>query len=934
MPGPPRVDQSQVTDETTPRTPQRAVSLRWRLLVLVLVPLLGFLTFAAVLVVHRVERVSAAGTAVEQVRAAVLLDDLRAAVAEEAVPVVSSVQLVDLAVGDDTTGELGDSLEGLYQEATARTDQAVLAAERHPRARAQARDAAARLAAVRASRGAGATPATRATSNSRLFDKYRYLVDALSDQVDAHLDATATADATGASDDQGSGLTQAIDDLRRTAEATTLAGEEIPLFLNLASTPVGYESGARRAFLESWAGYRRTSADVLALSAPELVSAWKAAVSTSSATFVDTALDRTVASGWAGSGAAASEGPTAGAVLQLNVEVVTRDEALHSALQTAASLAVAAAEAESATAREELAKYAIATLTLLALSVGGSLWTSRSITRPLARLAADAHAISQGRLVDVQVQGLPEARTVARGLGAAVASLRQVQAQAQAVADGDLEHAILSRPLDGPLGVVVHASVRQIIASIHDREQLQEDLTHQASHDALTALPNRVEALAEADRALQRARRTGGRVGLVFIDLDRFKAVNDSLGPAAGDAVLRAVATRLRERVRAVDVVARLGGDEFGVLVELGDDAGAERGLLALAQQLVEALSLPILLPRGGSAGEVEASVGASIGIAVAPAPHGAGTAEQLLQEADTAASRAKAAGRGRVEVYDEALRQALAAQAAVEEGLRHALVADELVLFYQPVVDLVTGRCRSVEALVRWERPGVGLVPPNDFIPVAESSDLICDLGRWALRTALTQLAAFDRDGGPCAGLSVAVNVSGRHLRSSRLLDDVTEALAASGLAPQRLTLEITETVLVEDPVAWGRLEALRAEGVRVAIDDFGTGYTSFGQLARFPVDVLKVDRSFVASDDPRTVELVRLVVGAARSFSLGVVAEGVEEHAQVRALQATGAGTAQGYLFSRPVPAAALGAAVESCPATLARCAEEFEEEFEPAG
>ncbi|WP_432544339.1 putative bifunctional diguanylate cyclase/phosphodiesterase [Kineococcus sp. SYSU DK002] len=897
------------------RRERRTISLRTRLLVLVLVPLLGFAAFASILVTHRVQRVQAAEDAVRQLRAAVALDTLRARIAEEAIPLVSSVELLELSAEGGSLRErnrLAITLHTLYAGAVARTDVAVAAATADPLARPQVAQAVQRLDVVRASWGAGETASARETSNRQLFDKYRFLVSQLSEAVDAHL-------ITAAAESGDTGLQTAVTDLRLAARATTLAGEEVPYYLGYLSAPAGAEGPARTLFLRSWAGFKNTSDDLVASRHPAIRSGWITAMTHVDAQGIDKLLaaaaaddDRTV--------------PGSDVLVQLSTAVVGRDDALREVLEVAAEEAVRTAEAYRAQARRELLRYGGAAALLLVLSVGGTLYTSRSIAGPLARLADAAGSISRGDLVDVEVEGPPEARVVARGLGAAVTSLRSVQAQAQAVADGDLEDEILRRPVGGPLGRVVHASVQQIVGALRDRELLQEEMAHQATHDALTALPNRAEALTQVDRALRRTHRTGDRVGLLFVDLDQFKTVNDSLGHVAGDAVLQAVAQRLRDRVRAVDVVARLGGDEFVVLVEPVLD---DKGLVDLGQALIDTVSAPIALPGGT---ESRALVGASVGIAVSrvggqhPGAGGDGPgepgeqADRLLQEAHTAAYRAKQAGRGRVEVYDDDLRAALAAQTAVEEGLRHALAHDELVLHYQPVTSLDTGRVGSVEALVRWQKPGEGLVPPGRFIPVAEGSDLICDLGRWALRTSLRQLAEFDAAGGPCAGLRVAVNVSGRHLRSPRLVDDVRTALAAAGTRPDRLTLEITETVMVEDDAAWARLEELRAIGVRVAIDDFGTGYTSFGQLSRVPVDVLKIDRSFVDSDDPRTVELVRLVVGAARSFGLGVVAEGVEQASQVHALQATGCDWAQGFHFSRPVPAERLAAAVQDCGAVFA--------------
>ncbi|WP_432541803.1 putative bifunctional diguanylate cyclase/phosphodiesterase [Kineococcus sp. SYSU DK002] len=505
-------------------------------------------------------------------------------------------------------------------------------------------------------------------------------------------------------------------------------------------------------------------------------------------------------------------------------------------------------------------------------------------------------------------------RVVAQGLSAAVGTLRRVQAQADAIAAGDLDCEVVRTAVPGPLGAIVHASVTQVLTAFDERERLRADLAHQAAHDALTELPNRAQTLVLTGRALHRAARQGHRVGLLFVDLDHFKAVNDSFGHAAGDELLRTAAARMQGTVRGGDVVCRLGGDEFVVLVEGVED---EKGLVDLGQRLIAALSAPVALAGLPRAQHVR--VGASVGVAVS-AP-GALDADRLVRDADAAAYRAKDAGRGVVEVFDDELRAELAARTELETALRHGLVTGELVLHYQPVLDLATGRTRSVEALVRWQRPGHGLVPPDAFIPVAEASSLVCDLGRWALAEATAQLVRWDAEGGHRAGLGVAVNISGRHLAQAHLLDDVTDALTASGVDPARLTVEITETVLVDEPLALEHLRSLREIGVRVAIDDFGTGYTSIGQLSRLPVDVLKIDRSFVSSPEAGHADLVRLLISAAHSFSLGVVAEGVEEDGQLSALLAASCDAAQGYLFARPVPAAELPAAelpVTSSPVT----------------
>jgi predicted signal transduction protein with EAL and GGDEF domain len=298
--------------------------------------------------------------------------------------------------------------------------------------------------------------------------------------------------------------------------------------------------------------------------------------------------------------------------------------------------------------------------------------------------------------------------------------------------------------------------------------------------------------------------------------------------------------------------------------------------------------------------------IGASIGIAVSR--DGGADADVLFAEADAAAYRAKQHGRGRAEIFDETLRAQLAARAELETAIAAGLANDEMYLLYQPVVDLASDQVSGFEALIRWNRPGHGIVPPDQFIPVAEGSKLICDLDRWVLHAATRQLAEWlarwpVEEGQPQP--TMAVNVSGRHLAERRVVTDVADALAASGLSPRLLVVEVTETVLVDDPIAIGHLTELRDMGVSIAIDDFGTGYTSIGQLGSMPVDELKIDRSFVASPDPSHRELVTLIIRAAHTFGLSVVAEGVEELAQLTPLKDQACDAAQGFLLHRPLPA-----------------------------
>ena len=445
---------------------------------------------------------------------------------------------------------------------------------------------------------------------------------------------------------------------------------------------------------------------------------------------------------------------------------------------------------------------------------------------------------------------------------------------------------------------------RAVQASTAQRDRLRDDLTHQAAYDSLTELANRVRALEIIEAALHRGRRSASSVGLLFVNLDHFKAVNDAHGHAVGDSVLQEIARRMRGSVSAGDTVGRLGGNEFVVVVEALD---CEAALVSLADRLVAAIAEPV------RAGAHDVVVTASIGVALIR--DGSTDADQLLRGADAASHRAKAAGRGRAEVFDDGLRRELQQRSLLEAALRAGLADGDLELHYQPIVAVTTGRLEGYEALVRWQRPGHGLVPPDDFIPTAEQSDLICELGRWVLGEATRQLAAWtDQRPDVCGALTVAVNISGRHLASASIVSDVATALAAAGLAADRLVVEITETVLVDQPTADAHMRALRGLGVAVSIDDFGTGYTSISQLQHMSVDILKIDRSLVESSACGTIELVRLVIHAAHAFGLTVVAEGVESEAQLGALQRAGCDTAQGYLFARPASAAVIAGQLAS--------------------
>ena len=436
---------------------------------------------------------------------------------------------------------------------------------------------------------------------------------------------------------------------------------------------------------------------------------------------------------------------------------------------------------------------------------------------------------------------------------------------------------------------------------ITERKRLEEQLAYQAFHDPLTGLANRALFRDRVMHALERAQRRQQPVTALFLDLDNFKAVNDSLGHAAGDQLLVAVAERLLHSTRGADSVARLGGDEFAILLE---HARADQEARTVVERVTRALLRPFSLEGK------EVFVGASIGIA--GAANGDGP-DELLRNADVAMYRAKAAGKGGYVLFEPAMHSAAVERLELEAEFHWALERGELMLHYQPVAALGTGQITGVEALVRWNHPRQGLIPPAAFIPLAEETGLIVPLGRWVLREACRQAARWQWGMPGEAPLTVSVNISGRHLQDAGLVEDVAAALRESGLTPASLTVEITESVLMQNTEATlVRLHELKALGVRLAIDDFGTGYSSLSYLQRFPVDILKIDKSFIdgvergRNDDA----LARTIIALGQMLSLRTIAEGIEEGDQVRRLQDLGCELGQGYFFAKPLPAEELDA------------------------
>jgi diguanylate cyclase (GGDEF)-like protein/PAS domain S-box-containing protein len=448
-------------------------------------------------------------------------------------------------------------------------------------------------------------------------------------------------------------------------------------------------------------------------------------------------------------------------------------------------------------------------------------------------------------------------------------------------------------------------AVANVLATAIERRQAEEDIRLQSVHDALTKLPNRTLFLDRLEQALARADRSHRTAAVLFLDLDRFKVVNDGLGHVVGDELLVEVAARLRTIVRPSDTVARFGGDEFVVLC---DDADSEDDAVEVAGRILEALGQPFLLSGR------EVMVSASVGIAVANGNESGG-AEALVRDADAAMYRAKERGKARFEIFDDAIRMRAVRRLETEQALRRALERGELEVMYQPGVWIATRHIAAVEALVRWRHPERGLVSPAEFIPVAEETGLIVPLGDFVLEQAAALSARLQWAAAPGMTMTMAVNLSARQLSDPALVDRIRTLLFAHGLPPRSLSLEITESVLMEDAeTATRMLQDLKDLGVYLAVDDFGTGYSSLAYLKRFPVDALKVDKSFVdgLGREAEDSAIVRTIVALAQTLGLETVAEGVETPEQLDELAALGCTFAQGYYFAMPMQAAELEAAL----------------------
>lgn len=430
---------------------------------------------------------------------------------------------------------------------------------------------------------------------------------------------------------------------------------------------------------------------------------------------------------------------------------------------------------------------------------------------------------------------------------------------------------------------------------IEEKIQADERIKYLATHDGLTGLPNRAMFAELLNASIRTARRHKGRLSLLFIDLDRFKVINDTLGHADGDGLLREIAERLQHSLRDSDTVARLGGDEFVVILpEIEDD----REVGVVAQKLLAAIMKPVML--SGQECRVTGSVG------IASYPDNGNDAETLTKNADMAMYLAKNEGKNAFRFYSNDMKSQSIERLMLETNLRKGLERDEFVLQYQPKVDMRTGKITGVEALLRWNQPDLGMLPPNQFIPLAEETGLIVPIGRWVLKTACQQHMTWKRAGLPA--VCMAVNLSPRQFQHDHLLQDIDETLKTTGMDPQYLELEITEGMVMQNvDRAIGLLTEIKKRGVRLAMDDFGTGYSSMALIKRFPIDTLKIDRSFIRDlpDNTDDKAIADAIINLGRALKLTIVAEGVETMDQETFLRDHACDEMQGYLFSRPVSA-----------------------------
>jgi diguanylate cyclase (GGDEF)-like protein len=658
-----------------------------------------------------------------------------------------------------------------------------------------------------------------------------------------------------------------------------------------ATSVVPIEAALQRSYLARAAQtFTAAAAEVGDVIAPPLKSEWQAALR------MGANFDREVTNALEGlflpSNARVSRQTVA-----LVIDGASRSVAIGALTPAATAAMEASAGAQVRTTTRDARRSLLAAIMSMVVSLVVALWLARSIVVPVRRMTHMARAISSGAtdVPPIVATGPPELADAAAALNETVANLAVLDRKAQALANEQFDAGVLDEPLPGRIGEALGRSLTLLSTASSEREGLRRRLAFDARHDSLTGLPNRAAVIGELDRQLMATSTALGPVVVAFLDLDNFKIVNDTYGHGVGDEVLQVTAERVSERMSSLGEFGRLGGDEF-LMVFRGGTRSLEE-ITALMADVVSYLTAPMLLARA------TVEVSACIGVAIAETNNAA----ELLRRADLALATAKRTGAGTVQFYDEVIHAQVQELTDMEHGLRHAMSVDsQLSLVYQPIVDSSTGALVSAEALLRWNRPGHGMVPPTRFIIAAEQSQLINELDRWVVRRALQQIVRWS-DCPKLSTVSIAINISGRHLLDPNFVEEIGGIIMRSGVDPTKVIIEVTETVLVTDldNVAV-RLDGLRALGVRVAMDDFGTGYTGLAQFRAMTIDELKLDKSIIDGLmlSVQDVDLVRLVCSMATHMGVSTVAEGVETAEQFERLRDLGCGNVQGYHVARPMP------------------------------
>jgi diguanylate cyclase (GGDEF)-like protein len=850
-------------------------SLGTRLVVLALVPTIGFLAVGGHAAIASQDRAATAADLDEHIATIADLMELTYVVGDEEFSVLAQQQVSTFGITvDEASDLLGFDLAERARTAQERTDAII--------------DGLARHVAIDATRSqismARSLLGNLAISSDELRAAYASATAGVSAALNEEIQHVG--DLLGEASPSAQ-LLAAIDELMMLNHVVGQVNRQIPLLFDVVLSIFAQEtSGRPLADLASVTGWYEEEA--LALDATlrgEVGARWRSLRSDPR----NAALERTIRR-VTRLGADAIDFDDPASLAGLATAGFEREQQHIDVFEAAAQRASQLAADERAGSRRAASVQTAMLLATLGATVALVVIVARSISRPLGRLATAATALTHGDLeaaTQTGTGGPTEVEVVREAFDDLVVNIATFDAQADALAHNRLDDPALARPVAGRLGASLQMSVAQLSQTMAEGERLHQELVHQATHDSLTGLANRAAAQFGLDSAVGRARRSGAAVAVLFIDLDDFKRINDTFGHAAGDQVLTAVADRLRSAVRSDSLVARLGGDEFLVVI----DGESVADLIQLGERLIIEVNRPIDI-EGTSV-----RIGASVGIAVLD--EFGESADDLMRSADIAAYRAKASGRGRVELFDDGLRHEIDRVARLETDIADALASGDLRYALQPIWQPTPRRLVGFEALVRWTRDDGSVVHPVDFVPVAESSDLVIAIDNVVMHAAAREVAGWDTD------VSLSVNVSGRHLLDRRIVDDVRTVLEESGLDPSRLIVEITETVLVSDTaLAADHLAALRGLGVRVAIDDFGSGYASFAHLRRLPIDVLKIDRTFVAelltSDDAR---LLHVIIEAAHGLGLRVVAEGVETNEQLAVLEALDCEEVQGFLLGGPV-------------------------------